>query len=113
MIVSDMIIGHTHTSCEGLRLLVEASQLWKLRRLEAIRATGATAVLLAPVTASAAGDGQLGRAPISYFAPDPAFAVASDAGAAARELRQVISGLHDAGLEVILQASTRASVSGP
>ena len=67
-------------------------------------------MLLAPVTASAAGDGQLGRAPISYFAPDPAFAVASDAGAAARELRQVISGLHDAGLEVILQAS---SVSGP
>ncbi len=60
-------------------------------------------MLLAPVTASAAGSGQLGRAPISYFAPDPAFAVGADAGAAARELRQVISGFHSAELEVILQ----------
>ncbi|CAL8460737.1 g268 [Coccomyxa elongata] len=74
-----------------------------LGRLEAIRATGATAVMLAPVTASAAGRGQLGRAPISYFAPDIDFAVGTDPGAAARELRQVISGFHNAGLEVILQ----------
>lgn len=60
------------------------------------------------MTVSAAGLGQLGRAPISYFAPDPAFAVATDTGAAARELKQVISGLHDAGLEAILQARTSA-----
>lgn len=74
--------------------------------MEVVRATGATAVLLAPVTASAAGSGQLGRAPISYFAPDAAFAVGADSGAAARELKQVISGFHEAGLEVLLQVKT-------
>ncbi len=66
-------------------------------------------MMLAPVTASAAGSGQLGRAPISYFAPDTDFAVGTDAGAAARELRQVISGFHNAGLEVILQVETLPS----
>lgn len=73
-------------------------------RLETIKKIGATAVMLTPVCASAPGAGQLGRAPISYFAPDNALAVGTEPGAACTELRQVICGLHDAGIEVILQA---------
>jgi hypothetical protein len=60
--------------------------------------------MLTPVCASAPGAGQLGRAPISFFAPDNALAVGQEPGAACRELKQVICGLHDAGIEVILQA---------
>lgn len=62
--------------------------------------------MLTPVSASAPGAGQLGRAPISYFAPDNAFAVSTEPGAACTELKQVICGLHNAGVEVILQVYT-------
>ena len=68
-----------------------------------MRALGVTALLLAPVTLAAPGDGALGRAPVSYFAPDPAYAVAADPGAAGRELRQLVRRLHEEGLEVLLQ----------
>ena len=73
-------------------------------RLKAIKATGATGCLLTPVYASAPDFGQLGRAPISFFAPDNSYAVGQEPGAAARELKQVIRGFHEAGLEIILQA---------
>ena len=68
-----------------------------------MRALGVTALLLAPVTLAAPGDGALGRAPVSYFTPDPAYAVAADPGAAGRELRQLVRRLHEEGLEVLLQ----------
>lgn len=55
--------------------------------------------------ASAPGSGQLGRAPISFFAPDNSYAVGQELGAAAHELKQVIRGFHEAGIEVILQAN--------
>ena len=53
---------------------------------------------------SSAGLGPHGRAPISFFAVEPALAVAQDAGAPARELRRLVAGLHAAGLSVICQA---------
>ena len=68
-----------------------------------MRALGVTALLVAPVTLAAPGDGALGRAPVSYFAPDPAYAVAADPGAAGRELMQLVRRLHEEGLEVLLQ----------
>ena len=74
-------------------------------RLEHIRATGVTALMLTPVTLAAPGDGALGRAPVSYFAPDPAYAVGADPGAPVRELRQLVRRLHEEGLEVLLQVS--------
>lgn len=74
-------------------------------RLEHIRATGVTALMLTPVTLAAPGDGALGRAPVSYFAPDPTYAVGADPGAPARELRQLVRRLHEEGLEVLLQVS--------
>ena len=75
-------------------------------RLKAIKATGATGCILTPVYASAPGSGQLGRAPISFFAPDNSYAVGQEPGAAAQELKQVICGFHKAGIEVILQVGT-------
>jgi hypothetical protein len=59
--------------------------------------------MLAPVAANAPGLGLLGRAPVSYFAPEPSLATSSAPGAAARELKQLVRGLHEAGLEVLLQ----------
>lgn len=51
--------------------------------------------------------GLLGRAALSYLAPDPGLSTdPSDPLAAARELRQMVSGLHAAGVEVILQVRT-------
>lgn len=52
---------------------------------------------------AAPGDGALGRAPVSYFALDPASAVGADPGAPGRELRQLVRRLHEEGLEVLLQ----------
>ncbi len=62
------------------------------------------------MTLAAPGDGALGRAPVSYFAPDPALAVGADPGAAGSELRQLVRRLHEAGLEVLLQARGRNQV---
>ena len=69
-----------------------------------IKQTGATGCILTPVHASAPGSGQLGRAPIAFFAPDNSFAVGQQPGAAALELKQVVKGFHEAGIEVIIQA---------
>lgn len=53
-----------------------------------------------------AGIGLLGRAALSYLAPDPTLSTdPSNPLAAPRQLRQMVSGLHAAGVEVILQVS--------
>ena len=67
------------------------------------RQVGATAVLLTPVVMTAEGDGPMGQAPMSFFAPNPALAVGSHPAAASQELKLVIKELHAHGIEVILQ----------
>ena len=67
-------------------------------------------MLLTPVVASAEGLGPMGRAPVSFFAPEPSMATGDSPNAAAQELKQMIHGLHEEGIEVLLQAS-RAAVS--
>lgn len=52
---------------------------------------------------TATGLGPGGRAPLSLFAPEPSLAVGADPLAPARELRQLVAGLHAAGFSVILQ----------
>ena len=66
---------------------------------------GATTLLLTPVVMTAEGQGRMGRAPMSFFAPDPALAVGSHPVAASQELKHVIKALHSHGIEVILQVS--------
>ena len=78
-----------------------------------IKQTGATGCILTPGHASAPGSGQLGRSPISFFAPDNSFAVGQEPGAAALELKQVVRGFHKAGIEVILQARSLLHVIDP
>ena len=82
-----------------------------LDRLAEIKTLGATAVMLAPVTLGGPGLGPAGRAPYSFFAPEPSFATASDPAAAEIELKQLVKGLHEAGLEVIFQVNPRANLS--
>ena len=76
-----------------------------LDRLEEIKALGVTAVMLTPITLGGPGLGPMGRAPYSFFAPEPSFATASDPAAACEELKQLVRGLHEAGLEIILQVA--------
>ena len=82
-------------------------------RLKTIKQTGATGCMLTPVHASAPGSGQLGRSPIAFFAPDNSFAVGQEPGAAAVELKQVVKGFHEAGVEVILQARSLLIIIEP
>lgn len=74
-----------------------------LERLQHIQACGATTVMLRPLTAGGPGLGPGGRAPLSFFAPEPSLAVGGDPLAPARELRQLVAGLHAAGLSVMMQ----------
>ena len=69
----------------------------------ACRQMGATAVLLTPVVMTDAGDGPMGQAPMSFFAPNPALAVGQSPLAPSQELKHVIRELHAQGIEVILQ----------
>ena len=71
-------------------------------------------MLLTPVVMTGEGDGPMGQAPMSFFAPNPGLAVGSHPLAASQELKQVIKELHAQSIEVILQVSiwqtqTRAS----
>lgn len=54
---------------------------------------------------TAEGDGPMGQAPMSFFAPNPALAVGHSPLAASQELKHVIKQLHAHGIEVILQVS--------
>lgn len=69
------------------------------------RRVGATAVLLTPVVMTGQGDGPMGQAPMSFFAPNPALAVGHSPLAAAQELKHVIKQLHAQSIEVILQVT--------
>ena len=67
------------------------------------RGVGATAVLLTPVVMTAEGDGPMGQAPMSFFAPNPSLGVGPGPLAASQDLKHVIKQLHLHGIEVILQ----------
>ena len=47
-----------------------------------------------------------GKAALSFFACDASYAVDEDRDAAPAELRQLVQGLHDAGIEVLVQVRT-------
>lgn len=69
-------------------------------------------MLLSPVCLSAPGPSPAaGRSPLALLAPDPAFAVGGPLAAAA-ELKAVIRGLHQAGLEVLLQVEFCVTAEG-
>lgn len=84
-------------------LLLAGKYSGVLDRIPEIRALGATAVMLTPVTLGGAGLGPMGRAPFSFFAPEPNFASDFDPAAAANELKQLIKRLHEEKLEVYFQ----------
>lgn len=70
-------------------------------RLKHIQAMGTTAVMLTPPMCC--GEGPWGRAPRSFFAPEPAWATGSGPLAPKLELKQLVRDLHAQGIEVILQ----------
>lgn len=81
----------------------QGKYLGVLDRLDHIRQVGATAVLLTPVVMTGEGDGPMGQAPMSFFAPNAALAVGRSPLAASQELKHVVKELHAHGIEVILQ----------
>lgn len=60
-------------------------------------------MLLTPVVMTGEGDGPMGQAPMSFFAPNAALAVGRSPLAASQELKHVVKELHAHGIEVILQ----------
>ena len=52
-----------------------------------------------------------GKAALSFFACDASYAVGEDRDAAPAELRQLVQGLHDAGIEVLVQVRTSSRCS--
>ena len=74
-----------------------------LAKLDHIVSTGATTVLLHPVAASArrGEDDAWGEAPVSLFAPEPAFAAPGE-GEVVHQLRELVQGLHARGLDVLV-----------
>ncbi|KAG2494253.1 hypothetical protein HYH03_007608 [Edaphochlamys debaryana] len=80
-----------------------------LDRLDSLKAVGATTVLLSPVTLGAPS--LSGRSPLSLLSPDTAYAVGGPL-AAAEELKTLIRGLHQAGMEVLMQVEFCVTAEG-
>lgn len=73
-----------------------------LDRLDSIAATGASVVLLtSSVMLSGRSESQFGVSPVSLFAPE--VALAGGAANAAHQLKEMIKGLHAAGIQVYMQ----------
>ena len=93
---------HPHPRRHDLAPLPVCSAPYFLDRLPDIQGSGATSVVLSPVTLQ----GRSGL-PLALFAPEPRYAMGPPS-AAGHELRQLIAGLHNAGLEVLLQVRPRS-----
>ncbi len=89
--------------------------------LEHLKQLGATAVEFLPVHAHADEPALTARGltnywgynSLSFFAPDPRFAVEPDPGAAVREFKTMVRTFHAAGLEVILDVVYNHTAEGP
>lgn len=74
-----------------------------LDRLEVLRAAGATAVLITPsLMLGGPSASQFGGSPLSLFAPETALCAGGPANAA-NEVKELIKGLHAAGIEAYMQ----------
>jgi glycogen operon protein len=86
-----------------------------------LKKLGVTAIELLPVHAHADEPALLARGltnywgynSLSFFAPDPRFAVGPDAGAPVREFKTMVRALHEHGLEVILDVVYNHTAEGP
>ena len=74
-----------------------------LDRIEDLKQAGATAVMLTPITLSGEGLGPFGRAPFSFFAPEPQLASNEEPENAALEFKTLVRELHAEGIEVYMQ----------
>ena len=85
-----------------------------------LRALGVTAVELLPIFAfdhdGALADNGLvnywGYNTLAYFAPHAGYAVSKEPGAVTREFKQMVKGLHEAGLEVLLDVVLNHTFEG-
>lgn len=86
-----------------------------------LKELGVTAVELLPIHAHADEPALVARGlrnywgynSLSFFAPDPRFAVERDAGAPVREFKAMVQALHVAGIEVILDVVYNHTAEGP
>ncbi|TAK17828.1 MAG: glycogen debranching enzyme GlgX [Acidobacteria bacterium] len=89
--------------------------------IEHLKRLGVTAIELLPVHAHADEPALVARGltnywgynSLSFFAPDPRFAVERDPGAPVREFKTMVRSLHAAGLEVILDVVYNHTAEGP
>ncbi len=89
--------------------------------IDHLKRLGVTAVELLPIHAHADEAALITRGltnywgynSLSFFAPDPRFAVERDPGAPVREFKAMVRALHAAGLEVILDVVYNHTAEGP
>jgi len=110
--------GFTRHPSSGLRDEVRGTYAGLIEKIPYLKDLGITAVELLPVHAFDAQDCPPGRvnywgyAPISYFAPHPAYSSRRDPLGPVNEFRDMVKALHRAGIEVILDVVYNHTAEG-
>jgi isoamylase len=110
--------GFTRHESSGLDPALRGTYAGLAEKIPYLVDLGVTAVELLPVFAFDPQDAPRGLtnywgyAPVSFFAPHPAYAAAADAHAQLDELRDLVKALHRAGLEVILDVVYNHTAEG-
>ncbi|MGO9033166.1 MAG: alpha-amylase family glycosyl hydrolase [Mycobacterium sp.] len=110
--------GLTAHHSSGVDRRLAGSYAGLVAKIPYLRSLGVTAVELLPVQAFDPQDGPpglvnyWGYSPVSFFAPHPAYACASDPLGALDEFRTMVKELHRAGIEVILDVVFNHTAEG-
>jgi len=123
-VIYEMHVGaFTRHANSGVPAAMRGTFRGVIEKIPYLQDLGVTAVELLPVFAFDEQDAARGMtndwgyAPVSFFAPHPAYAAASDPLGVLDEFRDMIKALHRAGLEVILDVvfnhTTEVGLTGP
>jgi glycogen operon protein len=110
--------GFTRHPSSGLRSALRGTYAGLVKKIPYLKQLGITAVELLPVHAFDAQDcppgvvNYWGYAPVSYFAPHPAYSSRTDPLGPVDEFRDMVKALHAAGIEVILDVVYNHTAEG-
>jgi glycogen operon protein len=110
--------GFTRHPSSGVSEKKRGTYAGLIERIPYLQDLGITAVELLPIFAFDAQDAPVGRinywgyAPVSFFAPHPAYCSCRNALGAVNEFRDMVKALHRAGIEVILDVVFNHTAEG-
>ena len=110
--------GFTRRDNSGVAAEKRGTFAGVIEKISYLKELGITAVELMPVFQHDPDEGNYwGYMPLNFFSPHQGYALASDAAGARAEFKAMVSALHDAGIEVILDVvynhTTEAGADGP